>query len=137
VKRVLWVSRHGMLPAQAGFLFEKLRNFRVEFFRDKVPSAEWLVENVILPKEIDIVIPVLPLSMVARLVELGKKHGFEVWWAQMELLHNDYSEECPEFDRERDAMVPGVDSEGRRMWRHYRFRGFYRVKEVKLELEEV
>ena len=136
-KNVLWVSRHEMLPVQMKFLAEKLKHFTVEFFRDTVPSAEYLVENVIVPKGINIVIPVLPLSMIARLVELSKKHGFEVWWAQMELLHNDYEETCPDFDEETDAMVPGVDANGRKMWRHYRFKAFYRVKEVKLVLEEV
>ena len=136
-KNVLWVSRHGMLPAQMRFLAEKLGNFNVEFYNGMVPSAEYLVENVIVPKGINIVIPVLPLSMIARLVELSKKHGFEVWWAQMELLHNDYEETCPDFDEETDAMVPGVDANGRKMWRHYRFKGFHRVREVKLVLEEV
>ena len=138
-KNVLWVSRHEMLPVQMKFLAEKLKHFTVEFFRDTVPSAEWLVENVILPKKIDIVIPVLPLSMIARLVELSKKHGFEVWWAQMELLHNDYEEAppCPDFNSDTDTMVPGLDSNDNRIWRHYRFKAFYRVKEVKLVLEEV
>ena len=135
--KVLWVSRHGILPAQAKFLMRKFKSFKIEFFRDKVSSAEWLVKNVVLPKEIDVVIPVLPLSMVARLVELGKKLNFEVWWAQMELLHNDYEEKCQNFDDDRDVMVPGLDSEGKKIWRHYRFKGFYRIKEVKLELEEV
>lgn len=137
VKTVLWVSRHEILPAQALLLSEKLGDFKIVMFRDKVPSAEWLLKNVILPREVDIVIPVLPLSIIAKLFDLSKRYGFEIWWAQMELLHNDYSKDCPEFDHKRDTMVLGVDLGGKRIWRHYRFKGFYRVKGIKIELEEV
>lgn len=136
-KTILWVSRHQPLPVQIRFLEEKLGDFFLEVYPKKVPSADWLVENIIQPKRIDIIIPVLPLSITARLVELGKKHGFQVWWSQMELLHDDYSEKCPEFNEDRDTMVPGVDAQGRKIWRHYRFQKFKKVKEVKLVLEDV
>jgi len=141
VKTVLWIYKHEILPAQALLLSEKLGDFKIVMFRDKVPSAEWLLKNVILPREVDIiVIPVLPLSIIARLFDLSKRYGFEIWWAQMELIHIDYSENCPEFDHKRDIMVPGVNLGGKRIWRHYRFKGFYRVKGIKgikMELERV
>ena len=132
--RVLWVSRHDLLPAEEEFLKARLGNIEIIQYTDKVPSAEWLYENVIKKLQIRYVLPVLPLSMVARLVELGKREGFTVLWSVMELLHNDYSEDCPEYEPAMDAMVPGRDAEGRKMWRHYRFKEIKKIEALELRL---
>lgn len=134
--KILWVSRHTPLRAQIEYLRDRLGDVDVKVFSKRVPSAEWLLENVVKPGGYGYIIPVLPMSIIARLVELSKRHGFALLWADMELLHNDYSEECAEYDPDRDAMVPGIDSRGRRMWRHYRFNGFKKIKDVRIEFEE-
>ncbi len=134
--RVLWVSRHVPLAAQLKYLESRLGDYDIKVFANKVPSAEWLVENVVVPGGYRYVIAVLPLSIIARLAELQGRHGFTLLRADMELLHNDYSDKCSVFDWERDVMVPGVDAGGRRMWRHYRFKGFKKIKRIELVLEE-
>jgi len=136
-RKVLWVSRHKPLNAELKFLEKKLGKYELEILNKPIPSAEWLLENKIKPEKIDIVIPVLPLSIVARLTELSRRHNFQIWWADMQLLHNDKSIVCPEFDPDRDAMVEGRDEKGNKIYRHYRFRTFKRIKKIKLELEDI
>lgn len=136
-KKILWVSRHPVLPVQFDFLSKKFGGVSIRIFSKKVPSAEWLYENEIKEGGYDIVIPVLPLSIVARLVELSRRYGFEVWWSEMELLHNDTSRECPEYNPSSDAMVEGYDVDGKLIFRHYRFKAFKRIKAIRLELEDV
>jgi len=141
VLKVLWVSRHKPVPVQVSALqrYAERRGLRLEidYFTQAVPSAEWLVSNVVKPGGYAVVVPVLPLSFIMHLVEEGKKAGFEVWFSRMQLLHNDAQAACPGFNPETDTMQPGVDAEGKPMYRHYRFSRFERIVDVKLVTEPV
>ena len=133
--RILWVSRHNPLPIQLETLAKLFKHFTLKFFNDKVPSAEWLVENVVLSSKIDIVIPVLPLSIIARLVELSKKHNFQVWWAEMECVG---LRDTPILDDpKREVVLPTIDRNGKPMYRVMRFKRFNKIKAIKLEMEPI
>ena len=101
--RILWVSRHPPLIAQIEWLRKKCGNVDIIRYDKRVGTAEEVI-NYAEKIDADIIIPVLPLTIVARLVELAKGK-MEVWWANMVLLHNDESEECPMLDRRTDTMI--------------------------------
>ena len=75
---VLWVSRHDPLPVQIQRLKEKLGEFSLIKVSGKIPSAQWLWNNVISGKVKAgfrvYVVPVLPLSFIAELCNLSKQH---------------------------------------------------------------
>ncbi|MGB9705656.1 MAG: hypothetical protein ACPL3C_09415 [Pyrobaculum sp.] len=85
MEKVLWVSRHYPLPCQVEQLRQKLGDVEIEQFVGFVPNAESVVE---LAKRVGAkyVLPVLPLSFVARLVELAKQHGLVILWGKMRLV---------------------------------------------------
>jgi len=82
---ILWVSRHSPLPAQIAELEKKLGGIVIYQLSGVIPNAEFVVE---VAKKVGakIIVPVLPLSMVARLAELSKSGGFTVVMAKMEAL---------------------------------------------------
>ena len=82
---VLWVSRHPPLPSQIAVLERKLGPIEVVQMSGVVPSAEVVAEEA---KKLgaSYVVPVLPLSMIARLGELAKSKGFTVLLAKMEAI---------------------------------------------------
>ena len=77
---VLWVSRHSPLRSQIEELEKRLGSIVVYQMSGLVPNAEAVVE---VAKKLNAkyVIPVLPLSMIARLSELAKT--FTVLLARM------------------------------------------------------
>jgi len=79
---VLWVSRHMPLPAQIVELERKLGSIIVYQVKGTIPSAEVVVE-VAKKLNASVVVPVLPLSMIARLAELSRQNGFTVLIAKM------------------------------------------------------
>lgn len=137
VKKVLWVSRHRPLNAELRFIKEKLGDYELKIWDKKVPSAEWLINHLIIPEKIDIVIPVLPLSIIARLSELSERYGYEIWFAEMELLHNDKVFPCEEYNADTDTVVDGIDIDGNRIYRHYRFKTFKRILRIGFDLEDI
>ena len=77
---VLWVSRHRPLRAQIDRLIDLLGDVQIVQLKGIIPNAEFVVKFLELSSDSTkrIVIPVLPLSIIGRLVELSKKHNFEV-----------------------------------------------------------
>lgn len=53
----------------------------------------------------------------------------------MDAIHNCSEIPCPEFDADTDTIMQSV-SGGERIYRHFRFRGFKRLKEVRLVEED-
>ena len=139
--RVLWVSKHKLLPIQIQTLRFKLGDYKLIIYdtsRHKLPNAEWLIENVIIPLRIDIVIPVLPLSMIARLAKLSEKYGFQVWWSEMEQIKimDRKPVQNKDYDPEMDTVIP-LGGESPMKYKVMRFVGFYRIKDIRFEMEEV
>jgi len=113
MKKILWVSRHDILPSQRA---ELNRLFgEVEVRKDPRPfsSAEEIKER-FQKGGYDEIVVVAPLSVIARLTELE----IRPLWAEME--------QC-------DPSEAEVEAAGR--W--YRFRGFKRIKGIRIEFEEV
>jgi len=141
VLKVLWVSQHKLLREEERQLrlYAQRLGLRLELdkYGGKVPSTEWLVKNKILADGYKIVIVVLPLSMVAHLVEFGRRAGFEVWRPKMERLHFDRRLPCPEFDPATDVMVPTLDEDGDPVFLHNRFVRFEKVIDLKLVTEAI
>jgi len=137
--RVLWVSRHPILIKQLERLKDIFDEVEVENYEKVVPSAEFLVKNVIVPNKFNIVIPLLPLTVVKRLVELGNKHGFEVWWVEMETVKIVYEKPVilKDYDPSHMIFTEIYDEDGKKAYKIMRFKDFKRVKEVRVILEDI
>lgn len=141
---VVWVSRHEPLNVQLRFLENKLGVYVLEKITETIPSAEFVVEKI---KELRqkhsadrvIVVPVLPLSMIARLTELSKQHNFEVWWAEMQQTKVLNQEPKPniDYDVDSETVVVAAGAHEAKTFKIMRFVTFHRVKAVKLELEPI
>jgi len=125
---VLWVSRHTPLPSQIRFLRNYFGDIKLVQISGVIPTAEHLIPYIERYKP-KVVVPVLPLSFIARLCDLAKRYRFTLLWAKMNLLHNDRDEPCEEFDPETDVIVAPN--------RHFRFECFKIIREVKLVLEDL
>ncbi|MEM2474727.1 MAG: hypothetical protein QW407_02280 [Thermofilaceae archaeon] len=81
---VLWVSRHKPLPAQLRALEEKLGEIDVVQI-EHVPHADYVID---LARRLGakVIVPVLPLSFIARLVEEAGKRGYVVLFAKMNAI---------------------------------------------------
>jgi len=135
-KVVLWISRHRPLTTQVKTLEEKLGSIKLIEYAKPVPTAEKVIE-IVEQTNASYVIPVLPMSFVIRLVQESKKIGFKVLRAEMELIHHCTTKPCPDYNPNTDSIVESKDFEtGNIIYRHYRFKGFKVLKEVKFVEEE-
>ena len=141
VLRVLWVSKHKPLREEERQLRLYASRLGKELEFEKhigiVVSTEWLLRSKILVDGYDIVVAVLPLTMTAHLLELGREYGFEVWRPKMELLHMDKKHPCPQFRGDTDVMSPTLDPDGNPAFAHRRFVHYERLIEVQLVTEPV
>jgi len=131
---ILWVSRHPPLKSQIRFLEKKFGNPRIIQLSGRIPNAEYVAETA-QNFNAKVIIPVLPLSFIARLVELSKKYGFEVWWAEMEQIGIlSYQPVAgKDYNPETDAWIKGYEN----TYKIMRFKKFHRIKRVVMEMEEV
>ncbi|MCR4280042.1 MAG: hypothetical protein NUV82_01295 [Candidatus Komeilibacteria bacterium] len=114
MKRICWFSRHRPLECQKEAL-KKMFGSEVQIVQDPQPfsSAEEISKRYRAGNFDDMVI-VAPLSVLAKLVELGIKP----LWCQMDVT---------ESRQESDLTYNG---------RHYKFNRFRRVKMVHVEFED-
>ena len=133
--KVLWVSRHEPLPCQKQFLEERLGK-PVEFIvhAGHVPNAEY-VASIAEKLGVQYVLPVLPLSFIARLVELAAQKGFTVLWSKMEPIATTASSEAAQkiVEQNPDCRTAVTYSDG--TTRVYEFRTIEKIKAVKVETE--
>jgi len=133
--RVLWVSRHYPLLAQIREL-QKIYGADIEIvqMRGYIPNAEAIVQKA---KEVgaEVIVPVLPLSMIAKLTEMQKKNGFTLLFAKMKMVA------CTK-NLEEATMIAMEAPERRTMItygdgfaRVFEFERFERIVEVKLVTE--
>jgi len=132
---VLWVSRHNPLPAQIRELKRKLGAIRIVMLSGVVPNAEY-VANIARQYSAGYVVPVLPLSFIARLVELSRKYGFIVLFAEMnEIIRTTDREEAEKALKENIDSRTLVEYSGG-VYRVWEFTKFSKVVEVKIVTEE-
>ncbi|RLG50049.1 MAG: hypothetical protein DRN90_00300 [Thermoproteota archaeon] len=129
--KILWVSRHNPLPSQVKELERKLGKIEIVQFAERVPNAEFVIE---LAKKhgAKIIVPVLPLSIIARLVELANKEDITVLWAEMEQVKMLYN---PVPFQDYDPTIETVVAAGE-SYKVMRFKRFHKIKAIRLELEE-
>lgn len=130
---VLWVSRHPPIYVQRVELENKLGCINLFQLSGTVPNAEFVMEKA---REInaEVIVPVLPLSFVARLSELCRKEGVTLLWAEMEQRDILNHEPVPgeDYDVNTEVWIRGYEGTFKIM----RFAGFRKIKAVKLELED-
>jgi len=135
-KTVLWISRHHPLEFQKKYLRQKLGDYNLIIHELPLSTAD---EAVKLAKEYnaDYVIPVLPLSFIAYLVNEAKKHGFTVLRAEMENLHNCEDLLCPRKDPRTDTIIISEDlNTGKTIFRHFRFKEFVKLVAIEIKTEK-
>ena len=131
---VLWVSRHPPLKSQITELEKKLDSIEVYQLSGVIPSAEYVVE-VVRKVNAKIVVPVLPLSMIARLAELSRNYGFTVVLAKMESIATTKNlEEAKKLVAEKpEARTTATYADG--VIRVFEFKGFEKLVRVELVTE--
>lgn len=130
--RLLWASRHVPLQIQREVLYEKGIRTIVQFSM-KFENAEQIVE-IARKCECEYVVPVLPLSMIARLVELAPKYGITVLWAEMEQIKVLKTEPKAGVDYDPNIETYVASPEG---YKIMRFKKFWKLIKVELVKEEV
>ena len=132
---VLWVSRHPPLLAQLIQLEQKLGGIKVIQLSGIIPSAEFVIQKA---KEYGarVIVPVLPLSFIARLCELAQKEGITLLYAQMECIAvlKDMQDAQRKVQEAPERRNIATYSDG--TVRVFEFKGFKRIKRVVLELED-
>ena len=132
---VLWISRHKPLKSQINYLKSKLGNFEL-IIHDKPLSTAQDAINLAKQHKADYIIPVLPLSFITHLVTEAKRHGFTVLRAEMENIHNCKVQPCPEFNEYTDTIMESRDlNTGQIIYRHFRFKEFVVLKDIKIITE--
>jgi len=129
---VLWVSRHEPLPAQIRALEQKIGAIEVQQLVGIIPSAEFVAE-VAQKLGAKIVVPVLPLSFIARLSELARRQGFTILMAKMrEVARVQSREEAEKLVAEAPEWRTAVEYSGGvyRVWEFERFEKVIRVEVV-------
>ena len=132
-KVVLWVSRHDPLPSQIKALEEKLGHIKIFKVSGVIPNAQYVVD---LAKKYNakIIVPVLPMSFIAHLAEAGKRNGFIILFAKMEAIAQVPPQEAQKLVKEapdKRTMTTYADGTAK----VHEFRGFEKVKEVKIVTE--
>jgi len=132
---VVWVSRHLPLRKQIEALEAKLGPIMI-YQIQYAPNVQYIVD-VAQKLGAKIIIPVIPLSMIAALTEIAPKCGFTVLWAEMEHVDTQVIEPIPgvDYDPTTETVVVAAGAHEQRTYRVMRFKAFHRIKAVKLELE--
>jgi len=85
MERAIWFSRHTPVPKQVDVL--KQKGIEIIAYIPGVRDAEEAL-YLIKSNNAKYVIPVLPLSMIAKLLEKSQEYGFTILFAEMETIHN-------------------------------------------------
>ena len=136
VRKILWISRHKPLRSQIDYFKQKFSDF-VLIIHDKPLSTAQDAIKLATQHKVDYIVPVLPMTFIMHLVAEAKKHGFVVLRADMENIHNCEQQPCPEFNPDTDTIMESKDfNTGQKIYRHFRFRGFKVLKEIKIVEED-
>jgi hypothetical protein len=133
--RVLWVSRHYPLLAQIREL-QRIYGADIEIvqMRGYIPNAEAIVQRA---KEVgaEVIVPVLPLSMIAKLTEMQKKDGFTLLFAKMKMVACTKNLEEATMIAMEAPERRTIITYGDGFARVFEFERFERIVEVKLVTE--
>jgi len=119
---IAWVSRHTPLKAQLEYFKQKLGNYTLYHISQTFKDAQHVLDQ-IKQLQCKYAVVVLPLWVIAKLVQ----DKSIVWlYPEMEKLHENCNG-CSEFNPDTDVIVKG---------RHYRFRDFKVIEEVKVVFKD-
>jgi hypothetical protein len=117
MKKILWLSRHRPLPAQIAELERLFGHVAVTIDPQPFSSAEEIVAR-FRAGGYDEMVVVAPLSVIARLTEMGIKP----LWAEMKQISG------PGLDPSREVEANG---------RWYRFERFRRIAKVQIVFDDL
>jgi len=131
---VLWVSRHAPLEGQVNVLREKLGEISIARLAETIPNAEYVINKA---KEVKAkyIVPVLPLSIIARLAEVAKKENFEILFAKMENIASVKSRDEAEKIVSEKPGLRSIATYADGVIRVFEFKQFEKLKEVRLITE--
>jgi len=132
VTTVLWVSRHPPLKAQIAELERKFGAISIYQMSGVIPSAEAVVD-VGVKVGASVIVPILPLSMLARLAELKK--NFIVLFAKMNCIATvtDVAEAQKLVNEMPSRRSLATHADG--LVRVYEFERFEKLVEIKVVTE--
>lgn len=131
---VLWVSRHDPLIAQVEALRKKLGNIRIVKLSSVVPNADYVVK-VAEQYHAKVIVPVLPLSFIARLAELAPKKGMTVLFAKMEEICRTTEKEDAEALVSKNPFARTMVEYSNGVYRVWEFKGFEKLVKVEIVTE--
>jgi hypothetical protein len=117
MKKILWLSRHRPLPAQIAELERIFGHVTVTMDPQPFSSAEEIMAR-FRAGGYDEMVVVAPLSVIARLIEMGIKP----LWAEMKQIPS------PSPDPSREVEANG---------RWYRFERFRRIAKVQIVFDDL
>lgn len=123
MEKAIWLSRHKPVPKEIDDLQKK--GIIIIEYVNLVPNAEFII-SLVKKFNAKYVIPVLPLSIIAKLVEYAKTNGFIILYAEMEKIHEGDCKDC-NFDVYTDTIDKG---------RHFRFKRFRILKDIQIIFED-
>ena len=129
--KILWLSKHEPLPKQLDMLKQKIGDYLL------IKQSGWYndVSDLFVFVNrlgVEYIIPVLPLSMIARLVNLANKHNITVLWSQMIEVNKGYGTPPTDIDRYCQTILTMRNG----MWKVVEFDKFFVIKGVNLVLED-
>jgi len=132
---VLWISRHKPLKEQILALEQKLGPIII-YQASYVPNAEVIID-IATRIGAKVLIPILPLSMIARLSELSSRYNLILLWAEMQHVKTLDHVPIPgvDYDPSVETIVSATDVQGTKYYKVMRFVRFHKIREVRLELE--
>lgn len=132
---VLWASRHPPLKAQIAELERRFGAVAVYQMSGVIPNAE-SVADVASKINASIIVPILPLSMLARLTELRRQsNNFVILFAKMNCIATvrDVAEAQKIIDEAPSKRSLATHADG--LVRVYEFERFEKLVEIKLITE--
>jgi len=131
---VLWASRHPPLKAQVAELERRFGAVAIYQMSGVIPNAE-SVADVASKVNASVIVPILPLSMLARLTELRRQSNFVILFAKMNCIATtkDVAEAQKIIDEAPTKRSLATHADG--LVRVYEFERFEKLVEIKLITE--
>jgi len=129
-EKVAWVSRHPPVSAQIDALNKKLGPVSIYMVSETFRDAEEVLKEV-RKAGAKYAVVVLPLSMIARLVN---NKDITWLWAEMTPVHTyscPGSDRCSQFDPFKDVVLESANFN-----RHLRFERFKVIEDVRMVLSD-
>jgi len=139
---VLFVSRHTPLPYLIRFIDKRLGgNYKFVTYSSRVDTAETFFRQIVKPllNSFDkvIIIPILPLTVIQRLLEIAKEtNRVEIWFQVMK--------EVARVSSEQEAIRLVQENPEKRVFQRYRdtikvfeLVSIKRLRDIKIILEDI